>query len=136
MRFSPSGTSFAVATTDGLVIFSQDASLSYVPFELSEDVTPDAVRGAIRDRSFTTALVVRLTLPSPWTPRFSSSFFHPSLCFLFTLIRFTFSHFYSLLSCSLLFFMSIPFLLLALHLECSSSFCRDLCYPFPFHLLV
>jgi hypothetical protein len=58
VKFSPSGTSFAVASTDGLMIYSQDASLTYAPVELSEDVTPDSVAAAISAGYFTQALVV------------------------------------------------------------------------------
>jgi hypothetical protein len=62
VKFSPSGTSFAVASTDGLMIFSQDASITYAPVELSEDVTPDAVSAAVSEGRFTHALVVRENL--------------------------------------------------------------------------
>lgn len=59
MQFSPSGASFAVASTDGLMVFSQDASLSFVPFDLTEDVTPEAVRAAVAAHQYTAAVIVR-----------------------------------------------------------------------------
>lgn len=59
VRFSPSGAVFAIASTDGLMIFSQDATLSFVPFDLTEDVTPEAARVALAAHQYSTALVVR-----------------------------------------------------------------------------
>ena len=59
VRFSPSGAVFAIASTDGLMLFSQDATLSFVPFDLTEDVTPEAARAALAVHQYSTALVVR-----------------------------------------------------------------------------
>lgn len=48
-------------------MFSLDDSLVFDPFELTEDVTPEAVETAIKDRFFLKALLV--------PPRYSSHLF-------------------------------------------------------------
>ena len=46
----------------GLLIFSLDDSLVFDPFELTEDVTPEAVETAIKEHMFLKALLVRAAL--------------------------------------------------------------------------
>lgn len=65
VRFAPGGRAFAVATTIGLLQFGVDASLTFDPFELDEDVTPDAVAAALRQGHWTRALVMALHLNLP-----------------------------------------------------------------------
>ncbi|BGP39918.1 U3 snoRNP protein [Rhodotorula kratochvilovae] len=43
VRFSPTGRSWAAASTEGLLIYSLDDSLAFDPFELDVDITPAAV---------------------------------------------------------------------------------------------
>ena len=43
VRYSPTGRSFAAATTEGLVVYSMDDSLVFDPFDLDMDITPEAV---------------------------------------------------------------------------------------------
>jgi periodic tryptophan protein 2 len=45
--FSPTGLAFAVASTEGLLVYSVDDSLVFDPFELGEDVTPAAADEAL-----------------------------------------------------------------------------------------
>lgn len=59
VQFSPSGRSWAAATTEGLLIFALDDTLVFDPFELTEDVTPEAAQKAIDERLFLKALLVR-----------------------------------------------------------------------------
>lgn len=47
VQFSPTGLSFAVASTEGLLVYSVDDSLVFDPFELGEDVTPEAATAAL-----------------------------------------------------------------------------------------
>ncbi|KAI8328017.1 putative WD repeat protein [Chlamydoabsidia padenii] len=43
VRFSPTGRSWAAATTDGLLIYSLDDAILFDPFDLELDITPDSV---------------------------------------------------------------------------------------------
>ncbi len=47
IQFSPTGLAFAVASTEGLLVYSVDDSLVFDPFELGEDVTPEAADAAL-----------------------------------------------------------------------------------------
>jgi len=65
VRFAPTGSQWAVATTDGLLLFALDPSLLFEPSELSMDVTPANVRRALREKEFVAALVMALSLNQP-----------------------------------------------------------------------
>lgn len=60
--FSPSGRSFAVATTEGLLIYSLDDTLVFDPLDVGEDVTPEAIEAACEDRHYGRALLMALHL--------------------------------------------------------------------------
>lgn len=62
VRFSPSGNAFSAASTEGLVVYSLDPSLTFAPFELDEDVTPATVAAAQRAGEHAKALVMALHL--------------------------------------------------------------------------
>jgi periodic tryptophan protein 2 len=62
VRFAPTGAQWAVATTDGLLLYSLDPSLLFEPSELSMDVTPANVRRALGRKEFAAALVMALAL--------------------------------------------------------------------------
>ena len=47
VQFSPTGLAFAVASTEGLLVYGIDDSLVFDPFELGEDVTPAAAASAL-----------------------------------------------------------------------------------------
>ena len=49
-------------TTEGLLMFTLDNKISFNPFELSHDVTPDAIKEAIRTRSYSLGLGLSLRL--------------------------------------------------------------------------
>ena len=52
VKFAPSGELFAAASSQGLMIFSLDPSLAFDPFDLHEDVTPDAVNYALAGEDY------------------------------------------------------------------------------------
>uniref|UniRef100_A0A8C5QIE7 PWP2 small subunit processome component n=1 Tax=Leptobrachium leishanense TaxID=445787 RepID=A0A8C5QIE7_9ANUR len=62
LRFSPTGRSWAVTSTEGLLIFSLDSSCLFDPFQLDEEVTAGAVRRALRSGQWTLALVMAMRL--------------------------------------------------------------------------
>ncbi|XP_072941453.1 periodic tryptophan protein 2 homolog [Epargyreus clarus] len=64
VRFSPTGESFAVAATEGLLIYSQNAGLdgTFRPYRLETGSTPLAVRKLLKERSWGPALICALQL--------------------------------------------------------------------------
>ncbi|KAF9068823.1 WD40-repeat-containing domain protein [Rhodocollybia butyracea] len=69
VRFSPTGRAWAAASTEGLLIYSLDASHSntpnsgdFDPFELSIDLTPDSVLSTLESRSYLPALIMAFRL--------------------------------------------------------------------------
>ncbi|RLN47576.1 hypothetical protein BBJ29_005926 [Phytophthora kernoviae] len=60
--FSPTGRSWAAATTEGLLIYGLDESLSFDPFELDEDITPDSIKQTLARHEYARALVMALHL--------------------------------------------------------------------------
>lgn len=64
VRISPSGRSWAGASTEGLLVYSLDTMQqdTFDPFELDVEVTPDNVAGAVKDRQFLKALVMAFRL--------------------------------------------------------------------------
>ena len=47
VKFSPTGDSWAVASSQGLIIYSLDPTLSFDPFDLKEEVTPISIKYAL-----------------------------------------------------------------------------------------
>ncbi|KAF5390056.1 hypothetical protein D9757_003791 [Collybiopsis confluens] len=66
VRFSPTGRAWAGASTEGLLIYSLDASHSssadFDPFDLSLDLTPDSVLSTLKSKSYLTALIMSFRL--------------------------------------------------------------------------
>ena len=62
VQFSPTGRSFAAASTVGLLVYSLDDSMVFDPFDLDMDINPDTVRQAAAKREFTKALVMAFRL--------------------------------------------------------------------------
>ncbi|GCB77078.1 hypothetical protein scyTo_0018424, partial [Scyliorhinus torazame] len=62
LRFAPTGRSWAATSTEGLLIFSLDGSVVFDPFDLDEDVTPSSVRHVLRQKEFTTAIMMAFRL--------------------------------------------------------------------------
>ncbi|KII87643.1 hypothetical protein PLICRDRAFT_162405 [Plicaturopsis crispa FD-325 SS-3] len=62
VRFSPTGRSWAAASTEGLLIYSLDETVSFDPFDLSLDLTPQSVISVLAEREFLKALVMAFRL--------------------------------------------------------------------------
>jgi len=63
VAFSPTGRSFAAASTEGLLLYSLDHMVVFDPFDLDVDVTPATTLAALKvDRDFLRALVMAFRL--------------------------------------------------------------------------
>ncbi|KDQ23439.1 hypothetical protein PLEOSDRAFT_1114438 [Pleurotus ostreatus PC15] len=62
IRFSPTGRAWAAASTEGLLIYSLDESITFDPFDLSMDLTPQAVLAVLGEREHLKALIMALRL--------------------------------------------------------------------------
>jgi periodic tryptophan protein 2 len=60
--FSPSGESWAVASTEGLMIFSQNSEATFDPISLDLEITPDNIELAFKQHEFSKALLMSLRL--------------------------------------------------------------------------
>ena len=67
IKFSPDGTQFAAATTEGLVLYSnkQNSEAFFNPFMIDEQVTLDNIIAKVKAEEFLTALVLALRLNEP-----------------------------------------------------------------------
>ena len=54
--FLLSGRSWAAATTEGLLIFSLEGSISFQPEDLSVDIRPDRIKELIKEKNHSLAL--------------------------------------------------------------------------------
>jgi periodic tryptophan protein 2 len=52
VQFSPTGRSWAAATTEGLLIYSLDETLMFDPFDLDEDITPATIQRVLGRHEF------------------------------------------------------------------------------------
>lgn len=62
VRFSPTGRAWAAASTEGLLIYSLDETVSFDPFDLSIDLTPQSILEVLSAREFLKALVMAFRL--------------------------------------------------------------------------
>nr|QEX51138.1 putative periodic tryptophan protein 2 isoform X1 [Cymbidium ensifolium] len=62
LKISPTGRSWAAATTEGVVIYSIDESFMFDPTDLDIDVTPEAVDSALSESQHQRALLLSLRL--------------------------------------------------------------------------
>ncbi|XP_061128225.1 PWP2 small subunit processome component [Syngnathus typhle] len=62
LHFSPTGRSWAATTTEGLLIYSLDATLVFDPYDLDLDVTPASVRNQLRHQEWAAAIVLAFRL--------------------------------------------------------------------------
>jgi periodic tryptophan protein 2 len=60
--FSPTGLAWAAASTEGLLIYSVDGDLSFDPFDLSVELTPQSVLATLQKQSYLEALVMAFRL--------------------------------------------------------------------------
>ena len=49
-------------STEGLLIYSLDRGVVFDPFDLSVEVTPDSIMAALREKQYSTALVMSFRL--------------------------------------------------------------------------
>jgi periodic tryptophan protein 2 len=63
VKFSPDGTSFACATTEGLLIYSLRPEIEiFNPVEIDENVTIDNIIANVKAEQYLTAIIVRYYL--------------------------------------------------------------------------
>lgn len=63
VTFSPAGTAFCAASTEGLLIYSLDNTLQFDPFDLNMEITPAATLAVLEnDRDYLKALVMAFRL--------------------------------------------------------------------------
>ncbi|OBZ67291.1 Periodic tryptophan protein 2 [Grifola frondosa] len=62
VRFSPTGRAWAAASTEGLLIYSVDDNITFDPFDLDIDLTPQALLSVLAQREFLKALVMAFRL--------------------------------------------------------------------------
>ncbi|EIM88864.1 WD repeat protein [Stereum hirsutum FP-91666 SS1] len=62
VRFSPTGRAWAAASTEGLLVYSLDDAIAFDPFDLSMDLTPEAVVETVERREYLQALVMAFRL--------------------------------------------------------------------------
>lgn len=62
VRFSPTSTAFAAATTEGLLVYSTDTEVVFDPFELDMDVTPQSIMENLSEKNWVVALVMAFRL--------------------------------------------------------------------------
>jgi len=62
VQFSPTGRSFVAATTEGLLVYSLDERLTFDPFDLDIDITPDTTRATLEQGQYLKALIMSFQL--------------------------------------------------------------------------
>ncbi|KAL9254209.1 Periodic tryptophan protein 2-like protein [Drosera capensis] len=62
LRLAPTGRTFAVATTEGVLVYSMDESFIFDPTDLDMNVTPEAVDAALKEDQPGRALLISLRL--------------------------------------------------------------------------
>ncbi|XP_039956315.1 periodic tryptophan protein 2 homolog [Bactrocera tryoni] len=65
VRFMPTGQAYAVATTEGLCLYSLDKGVVFDPFHLSLEVTPKAIHESVDKQDYSQALLMSLKLNEP-----------------------------------------------------------------------
>ncbi|KAJ0397462.1 hypothetical protein ATCC90586_000251 [Pythium insidiosum] len=60
--FAPTGRAWAAATTEGLLIYALDETLTFDPFELDEEITSDQIKRTLKRQEYTKALLMSLHL--------------------------------------------------------------------------
>ncbi|XP_077866137.1 LOW QUALITY PROTEIN: periodic tryptophan protein 2 homolog [Saccoglossus kowalevskii] len=62
VRFSPTGRSWSATTTEGLLVYSLDHSMTFDPYDLTVDVTPDTIRSNLFTKDYSNALMLSFKL--------------------------------------------------------------------------
>nr|XP_054754063.1 periodic tryptophan protein 2 homolog [Lytechinus pictus] len=86
VRFSATGSQWAATTTEGLLVYSVDSSLTFDPYDLTLDLTPAVVFDALKEEEWSKALMMafrlnektvirRVTESIPWSQGEKESLF-------------------------------------------------------------
>ncbi|XP_056110253.1 PWP2 small subunit processome component isoform X3 [Rhinichthys klamathensis goyatoka] len=62
LHFSPTGRSWAAASSEGLLIYSLDASLVFDPYDLDMDVTPSSIQRQVTKKEWASAILLSFRL--------------------------------------------------------------------------
>nr|XP_054754617.1 periodic tryptophan protein 2 homolog [Lytechinus pictus] len=62
VRFSATGSQWAATTTEGLLVYSVDSSLTFDPYDLTLDLTPAVVFDALKEEEWSKALMMAFRL--------------------------------------------------------------------------
>jgi periodic tryptophan protein 2 len=62
VKFSPTGRSWAAASTEGLLIYSVDEELAFDPFELDLSITPQSILDVLLNHEYLKALIMAFRL--------------------------------------------------------------------------
>lgn len=62
IQFSPTGQAFSAASTEGLLIYSQDDLLLFDPLDLDIDLTVDSTLETLKEKQYLTALIMAFRL--------------------------------------------------------------------------
>ncbi|KNC82463.1 hypothetical protein SARC_05255 [Sphaeroforma arctica JP610] len=62
VEFSPTGSAWAAATVEGLLIYSLDQKVVFDPYDLDIDVTPDTVKESLQEKEYEKAFSLALRL--------------------------------------------------------------------------
>ncbi|KAJ3260331.1 hypothetical protein HK103_000966 [Boothiomyces macroporosus] len=62
VKFSPTGRSWAAASTQGLLIYSLDDSIHFDPFDLDMDIHPEAINSSLEKKEYTKSLLIAFRL--------------------------------------------------------------------------
>lgn len=62
VKFSPTGRSWAAATTEGLLIYSLDNNMIFDPYDLEIEITPISVEKSMTDRKYMQSLILAFRL--------------------------------------------------------------------------
>ncbi|CAG9859982.1 unnamed protein product [Phyllotreta striolata] len=62
LQFSPTGQTWAAATTEGLLLYGLNNAYIFDPWELQIGITPTAIRQSIKDEDYSNALMMSLKL--------------------------------------------------------------------------
>lgn len=62
VKFSPTGRSWAAASTEGVLVYSLDHKLHFDPFDLQVDITPESIRKTLGKGDYSSALMLSFRL--------------------------------------------------------------------------
>ena len=60
--YFPAGRAWAAVTTEGLLVYALDSGISFDPFDLTEDITPDSIELALNNAHYSSAVMMSFKL--------------------------------------------------------------------------